>query len=89
MKQINMLTNFLQINKYRKNRALKKWKYSTALDMKKLFAPAVVLAMVIITQIDISENWTVNPVTSTPFFSSVMSSDKCLSSSCILHLNDN
>lgn len=58
-----MLTNFLQTNKWRKNLALKKWKYSTALEMTKLFAAAV-LAMVIITQIDISENWTVNPMRS-------------------------
>lgn len=55
MKQKKYADQFLANKQIEKKSCFKKWKYSTALEMTKLFAAAV-LAMVIITQIDISEN---------------------------------
>ena len=48
----------------------------------------VVIAMDLLTQMDVSEYWTVNPVTATPFFPSVISRDRFLLL-LIHHLNDN
>lgn len=59
MKQKKYADQFLANKQMEKKSCFKK----KALEMTKLFAAAV-LAMVIITQIDISENWTVNPMRS-------------------------
>ena len=56
-------------------------------EMKKFFA--LVIAMGLLTQMDVSEYWTVNPVTATPFFPSVMSRDRFLLLLTFIHLNDN
>ena len=55
--------------------------------MKKFFA--LVIAMGLLTQMDVSEYWTVNPVTATPFFPSVMSRDRFLLLLTFINLNDN
>ena len=73
----------------------KHWKTSLAFkngerplsEMKKFFA--LVIAMGLLTQMDVSEYWTVNPVTATPFFPSVMSRDRFLLLLTFIHLNDN
>lgn len=78
---------FLANKQLKEKSRFKKWRDTTALEMKKFFA--IVIAMAIITQMDISEYWTVNPVTSTPFFPSVMSRDRFLLLLAFLHLNDN
>ena len=56
-------------------------------EMKKFFA--LVIAMGLLTQMDVSEYWTVSPVTATPFFPSVMSRDRFLLLLTFIHLNDN
>lgn len=78
---------FLANKQLKEKSRFKKWRDTTALEMKKFFA--IVIAMGIITQMDISEYWTVNPVTSTPFSPSVMSRDRFLLLLAFLHLNDN
>lgn len=52
IKQIHVLNNFFKTNNYMKNLDLKRWKDTTALEMKRFFA--VVIAMGIITLLDIS-----------------------------------
>ena len=64
-----------------------KWRETTVSEMKKFFA--IVIAMGLLTQMDVSEYWTVNPVTVTPFFPSVMSRDRFLLLLTFIHLNDN
>ena len=59
----------------------------TVSEMKKFFA--LVIAMGLLTQMDVSEYWTVNPVTVTLFFPSVMSQDRFLLLLTFIHLNDN
>ena len=54
-----------------------KWRETTVSEMKKFFA--LVIVMGLLTQMDVSEYWTVNPVTATPFFPSVMSRDRFFS----------
>ncbi|XP_062604100.1 piggyBac transposable element-derived protein 4-like [Saccostrea cucullata] len=63
-----------------------KWIDTTGLEFKKFLA--LIIAMGLVCQIDVSEYWTVNPVTSTPFFPSVMSRDRFLLILAFLHLND-
>lgn len=64
-----------------------KWKDTTTLEIKKFLA--LIIAMGLVSQIDVSEYWTVNPVTATPFFPSVMSRDRFLLILAFFHLNDN
>ena len=47
---------------------------------------ALILAMGIISQSDINEYWSTEPVTSTPFFSATMSRDRFLLITSFLHL---
>ena len=56
-------------------------------EMKKFFV--LVIAMGLLTQMDVSEYWAVNPVTATLFFHSVMSRDRFLLLLTFIHLNDN
>lgn len=53
-----------------------KWKDKTTLEIKKFLA--LIIAMGLVSHIDVSEYWTINPVTATPFFPSVMSRDRFL-----------
>ena len=64
-----------------------KWRETTATEMKKFIA--LIIAMGLLSQLDISEYWTVNPVTATPFFPSVMSRDRFYLLLTFFHLNDN
>nr|XP_022290940.1 piggyBac transposable element-derived protein 4-like [Crassostrea virginica] len=78
---------FLHDKVLKEKSRFQKWKDTCASEMKKF--SAIILAMGILTQMDVSEYWTVNPVTSTPFFPSVMSRDRFLLLLAFIHLNDN
>lgn len=64
-----------------------KWKDTTTLEIKKVLA--LIIAMGLVSHIDVSEYWTINPVTATPFFPSVMSRDRFLLILAFFHLKDN
>ncbi|XP_062577443.1 piggyBac transposable element-derived protein 4-like [Saccostrea cucullata] len=64
-----------------------KWHDTTKSEMKQFIA--LVLAMGLVRQLDVKEYWTLDPITSTPFFPSVMPRDRFLSLMAFFHLNDN
>ena len=78
---------FLEGKTLKDKSRFQKWRETTVTEMKKFFA--LVIAMGLLTQMDVSEYWTVNPVTATPFFPSVMSRDRFLLLLTFIHLNDN
>lgn len=65
----------------------KKWVNTTVNEMRRFIA--MLIAMALVTQCDLSEYWTTNPVTSTPFFSDCMSRDRFMLLLSFFHLNDN
>lgn len=65
----------------------KKWVATTANEVRVFMA--LILAMGLISQIDVTDYWTTNPVTSTPFFPACMARDRFLLILTFLHLNDN
>ena len=86
MKRINMLHNSSKENTERQV-SLSKMERANVSEMKKFFA--LVMAMGLLTQMDVSEYWTVNPVTATPFFPSVTLRDRFLLLLTFIHLNEN
>ncbi|XP_071129298.1 piggyBac transposable element-derived protein 4-like [Mytilus edulis] len=65
----------------------RKWTNTTATEMKRFIA--VVFAMGILSQSDVTDYWSKNPVTSTPFFPSTMPRDRFLLMSSFFHLANN
>ena len=81
---------FLHEKVLKEKSRFQKWKDTCASKKKEFFA--INLAMGILSEMDVSEYWTVNPVTSTPstpFFPPVMSRDRFLLLLAFIHLNDN
>ena len=78
---------FLNNKELKQKSRFQKWRDTTAAEMKKFLA--LVIAMGILSQMDVTEYWTMNPVTSTPFFPSVMPRDRFLILLTFLHLNNN
>jgi hypothetical protein len=65
----------------------RKWQNTCASEIKRYIA--LILAMGIISQSDINEYWSTDPVTSTPFFPATMSRDRFLLITSFLHLSNN
>lgn len=65
----------------------RKWVATTANEIR-LFL-SLILAMGLVSQLDVTEYWTTDPVTSTPFFPAIMARDRFLLILTFLHLNDN
>lgn len=65
----------------------KKWVDTNLNEMRKFLA--MLIAMALITQSDVSEYWTTNHVTSTPFFGDTMPRDRFMLLLSFIHLNDN
>lgn len=70
-----------------RNSRFRKWVDTTAAEIKRFLA--LIFAMGLISQSDINEYWSTNPVTSTPFFPATMSRDRFLLLSSFFHLADN
>ena len=65
----------------------RKWVATTANEVRIFMA--LILAMGLISQLDVTDYWTTHPVTSTPFFPACMARDRFLLILTFLHLNDN
>lgn len=64
-----------------------KWVDTTIQEMRRFLA--LLIAMGLVSQLDLGEYWTTDPVTSTPFFSDCMPRDRFFLLLSFLHLNDN
>lgn len=64
-----------------------KWHETNRSEMKQFIS--LLMLMGLVHQLDIKEYWTTDPLTTTPFFPSVMPRDRFLSLMTFLHLNDN
>ena len=78
---------FLHEKVLKEKSRFQKWMDTCASIKKEFFA--INLAMGILSEMDVSEYWTLNPVTSTPFFPTVMSRDRFLLLLSFIHLNEN
>jgi hypothetical protein len=65
----------------------RKWVSTTAAEMKRYLA--LIFAMGLVSQSDINEYWSTDPVTSTPFFPATMSRDRLLLITSFFHLVNN
>ena len=63
------------------------WVSTTAAEMKRYLA--LIFAMGLVSQSDINEYWSTDPVTSTPFFPATMSGDRFLLITSFFHLVNN
>ncbi|XP_033741799.1 piggyBac transposable element-derived protein 4-like [Pecten maximus] len=66
---------------------LRKWSPVSNNEMKAFLG--MIIAMGLVTQANIQDYWSSDPVVSTPFFGTVMSRDRFLSIMSFLHLSDN
>lgn len=78
---------YLETAVLRPTSRMRKWVEVTLAEMKVFLA--LNLAMGLVTQKDVAEYWTSDPVTSTPFFPSTMSRDRFFNISTFLHMSDN
>ena len=78
---LNANQNLKQHSRFRK------WVDTTAAELKRYLA--LIFAMGLISQSDINEYWSTDPVTSTPFFPATMSRDRFLLITSFFHLADN
>ena len=69
------------------NSRFKKWVDTSVHEMRRFIG--LLLAMTLVTQLDISEYWTTDPVTSTPFFGETISRDRFYLILSFFHLCNN
>ena len=77
----------LQQKQLKENSRFKKWVDTTINEMPRFLA--MLIAMTLVVQLDISEYWTTNPVTATPFFGECMPRDRFYLLLSFFHLKDN